>query len=121
MEEVLRVFLGQAEQSAALRAFGQGRELTTHYLLRDTGLEFYMRFHDGEVSAGLGPPLSAAEVRLETESEVLDGMFTGRINAMRAFMSGKMSFSGEAKLAISIQQIQDDLCKLYTEARDIVV
>ena len=120
IEEVLRQFLTQAEQSPALQAFGHGRKLTTHYLLSDTRQEFYMRFHDGRVSAGLGPPPSPAEVRLETETEVLDGMFTGRINAMRAFMSGKMSFSGEAKLAISIQQVQDDLCELYTEARDAV-
>lgn len=121
MEEALRRFLIQAEQDPALQDFAQGRELTTHYLLRDSNLEFYMRFHDGEVTARLGPPPSPAEVRLETEAEVLDGMFTGKINAMRAFMSGKMSFSGEAKLAISIQQIQDDLCKLYTEARGTVV
>jgi ketol-acid reductoisomerase len=121
MEEVLRHFLIQAEQDQALQAFGQGRELATHYLLRDSQLEFYMRFNDGEVTARLGPPPSPAEVRLETEAEVLDGMFTGRLNAMRAFMSGKVSFSGEAKLAISIQQIQDDLCKLYTEARGSVM
>jgi ketol-acid reductoisomerase len=121
METVLRYFLTQAEQAPALQAFGQGRELTTHYLLRDSQLEFYMRFHDGEVTARLGPPPSPAEVRLKTETEVLDGMFTGRINALRAFMSGKMSFSGEAKLAISIQQIQDDLCRLYTQARGSVM
>ena len=121
MEEVLRRFLIQAEQDPALQVFAQGRELTTHYLLRDSQLEFYMGFHDGEVTARIGPPPSPAEVRLETETEVLDGMFTGKINAMRAFMSGKMSFSGEARLAISIQQIQDDLCKLYTEARGTVV
>ena len=121
VEEVLRQFLTQAERAPALQAFSQGRELTTHYLLRDTHLEFYMRFHDGTVTTAVGPPPSPAEVRLETKSEVLDGMFTGRINAMRAFMSGKMSFSGEAKLAISVQQVQDDLCKLYTEARDTVL
>jgi putative sterol carrier protein len=121
MQEVLRRFLSLAEQSVALQAFGRGRELTMHYLLRDSGLEFYMGFHDGEVRAKLGPPPSPAEVQLETESGVLDGMFTGRINAMRAFMSGKMAFSGEAKLAISVQQVQDDLCRLYTEARDTVV
>jgi ketol-acid reductoisomerase len=121
LEEILRRFLTLAEQAPALQAFGQGRELTTHYLLRTPPLEFYMRFHAGEVTARMGPPPSPAEVRLETNSEVLDGMFTGRINAMRAFMSGKMSFSGEARLAISIQQIQDDLCKLYTEARNTVV
>ena len=117
MEEALRRFLTEAERDPILQAFAQGRELTTHYLLRDSQLEFYMRFHDGDVTARIGPPSSSAEVRLETETEVLDGMFTGRINAMRAFMSGKMSFKGEAKLAISIQQIQDDLCRLYTEAR----
>ena len=121
MEETLRGFVRQAEESPALRAFAQDRELTMHYVLRDADLEFYMHFHDGGVTARMGPPPSAAEVRLETEVEVLDGMFSGRINAMRAFMSGKMSFSGEAKLAISIQQVQDDLCKLYTGARATVV
>jgi len=121
MEEVLRRFLVNARQSAGLQAFAQGRELTTHYLLRDSQLEFTMRFHDGEVTTGVGPPPSPAEVILETEMKVLDGMFTGRINAMRAFMSGEMSFSGEAKLAISIQQIQDDLRQLYTDARNTVV
>jgi len=121
MEEVLRRFLTSAEQSAGLQAFAQERELTTHYLLRDSQLEFAMGFRHGEVTAKLGPPPSPADVTLETEMEVLDGMFTGRINAMRAFMSGGISFSGEAKLAISIQQIQDDLRQLYTDARNTVV
>ena len=121
MEEALRRFLVSAEQSPALKSFAQGQELTTHYVLRDTQLEFTMRFCDGEVITSMGPPPSPAQVRLETEKDVLDGMFSGRINAMRAFMSGKMSFSGEARLAISIQQIQDPLCQLYTEARRSVV
>jgi ketol-acid reductoisomerase len=121
MEEVLRRFLAQAASAPALQAFSQGRGMATHYVLGDLGLDFYMRFDDGEVTAALGPPVSPAEVRLETESEVLDGMFTGRINAMRAFMTGKLSFSGEAKLTITIQQIQDDLCQLYTQARGAVV
>jgi ketol-acid reductoisomerase len=120
MENVLRHFLAHAASAPALKAFSQGREMTTHYEVGDLELEFYMRFDDGEVTAALGPPVSPAEVRLQTESEVLDGMFTGRINAMRAFMTGKLSFSGEAKLAITIQQIQDDLCQLYTRAREAV-
>jgi ketol-acid reductoisomerase len=121
MGEALQLFLIQAEQAPDLQAFAQGRDLTMHYLLRDSQLEFYMRFHDGEVTARIGPPLSPAQVCLQTEMEVLDGMFTGRINAMRAFTSGRMSFSGEAKLAISIQQIQDVLCRLYTQARGTIM
>jgi putative sterol carrier protein len=81
-------------------------------------LEFYMHFQDGRVAAELGPPPSPAEVRLETTAEVLDGMFTGRINAMRAAMTGRLSFGGDAKLAITLQQIQDDLRRLYTQARE---
>jgi ketol-acid reductoisomerase len=121
MEEVLRRFLATAASALPLQAFSQGREMTTHYVLSDLGLEFYMRFNDGQVTTALGPPVSPAEVRLQTESGVLDDMFTGRINAMRAFMTGKLSFSGEAKLAITIQQIQDDLCQLYTQARGAVL
>jgi ketol-acid reductoisomerase len=120
MEETLRRFLDQAQLDPALQAFAQEREMTTHYVLRDSQLEFTMRFDNGQVLAYMGTPPSPAEVRLETDMAVLDGMFTGRINAMRAFMSGKLSFSGEARLAITIQQVQDELCRLYTQARSTV-
>jgi ketol-acid reductoisomerase len=120
LEEVLRRFLGLAERDPALLEFGREREMTTHYILHEPELEFYMRFGEGKLEANFGPSPSPAEVRLETKAEVLDGMFTGRINAMRAAMTGKLSFGGEAKLAMSIQKIQDDLCRLYTSARQAV-
>jgi ketol-acid reductoisomerase len=120
MEEALRRFVTNAAGDPDLRDFSRGREMTTHYLLHDPELEFYMRFQDGQVTADLGPPPSPAEVRLETTADVLDGMFTGRINAMRAAMTGRLSFDGDAKLAISVQQIQDDLRRLYTQAREEV-
>ena len=118
MEMVLRRFLARAAADPALQAFSRGRQLTTHYVLKDIGLEFTMRFQNGSVATGLGPPDGPAEVRLETTGEVLDGMFTGRINALRAAMSGQLSFSGEARLAMSIQQVQDELCRLYRAARE---
>jgi ketol-acid reductoisomerase len=120
VEDVLRRFLALAERDPVLQEFGRERKMTTHYVLHEPELEFYMRFGTGELEASLGPPLSPAEVRLETKAEVLDGMFTGRTNAVRAAMTGKLSFGGEAKLAMSIQKIQDDLCRLYTSARQDV-
>jgi putative sterol carrier protein len=117
MERVLTRFLARAEKDPVLQEFGRERQITTHYVLHDLDLEFYMSFEEGQVVADMGPPPSAAEVRLETTADVLDGMFTGRINAMRAALSGRLSFSGEAKLAMTIQKIQDDLCRLYSEAR----
>jgi autoinducer 2 (AI-2) kinase len=116
MEEVLRRFLADAAGDPALHEFSRGRQMTTHYVLQQPDLEFHLRFADGEVTGDLGPPPSPAEVRLETKAETLDEMLTGRTNAMRAAMTGKLSFSGDTKLAISIQQIQDDLKRLYTQA-----
>jgi ketol-acid reductoisomerase len=125
LEQVLDRFLALAANDPALQAYSQGRAVTMHYVLRDAGsrepsgagLEFTIRFADGQVVTGWGPPEKPAEVRLETKAEVLDGMFTGRIHAMRALMTGKLSFSGEAALAIGIQQIQEDLKRLYSQAR----
>jgi ketol-acid reductoisomerase len=120
MEEVLQRFLDLAKHDPVLKEFGRDRQMTTHYVLHEPELEFFMRFGDGELAADLGPPPSPAEVRLEAKAAVLDGMFTGRINAMRAAMTGMLSFGGEAKLAMTVQRIQDDLCRLYAGAREEV-
>jgi putative sterol carrier protein len=114
---VVRRFLDHAEEDQALRDYSQGKQLTSHYVLGDAGLEFHMCFEDGRVVAGMGAPDSPAEMRLETQAEVLDGMFTGRTNAMRAAMTGKVAFSGDARAAMGLQQIQGDLSRLYVQAR----
>jgi ketol-acid reductoisomerase len=121
MEAVLGRFLDEANTDPALLTFSQDKAMTSHYVLSDVGIEFYMRFDGGTVVTGLGPPAREAEVRLETTADVLDGMFTGRVNAMRAAMTGRLTFGGEARLAMSIQQIQDDLKRLYGEARATVM
>lgn len=117
MAEVLAQFLVLVRTDPALNAYSRGRDVTTHYELKDAGLEFYIRFSGGQVSADWGPPEEPAQVRLQTTAEVLDGMFTGRINAMRAFMTGKLAFSGEPRLAIGIQQIQENMKRLYGQAQ----
>jgi len=123
MEGVLRTFIAHAVQDAALQEFAAGRQVTTHYVLSDLGadkgrpLEFYIAFQDGSVTGGLGAPPSPAEVRLTTTADVLDGMFTGRINAARAAMTGKVSFDGDTRQALGVQRVQKDLSRLYILAR----
>lgn len=121
IERVLERFLSQAADDPALQSFSQGRAMTVLYVLTDLKLEFWMRFDDGTVTTAMGSPLSQADVRLEAKADTFDGMFTGRINAMRAAMTGKLSFDGEAKMAMSQQQIQGDLCRLYVQARERVL
>jgi ketol-acid reductoisomerase len=121
LEGVVREFVKLAIDNAALKAFAAGRRVTTHYVLADVGMAFHLRFHDGRVSGGIGDPPEPAEVRLSMTSEVLDGIFTGRINAAGAAMSGRIAFDGDARLAMTIQRVQKDLTGLYREARGRVV
>jgi ketol-acid reductoisomerase len=117
MERVLRTFVDLAPEDAALQEFAEGRQLNTQYVLSDQDLAFYLGFQNGTVIAGIGAPPSTAEVRLEMDADVLDAMFTGRINAARAAMSGKISFHGDARRAMTVQRVQKDLTRLYQEAR----
>jgi ketol-acid reductoisomerase len=121
VEPVLRAFLAHAVEDPALQAFASHNQLTTHYVLREPESAFYLRFEEGRVTGQLGPPPTPSEVRIEADAEVLDGMLSGRINAMRAAMTGKLTFSGDARQAMSLQRIQGDLCRLYRQARQEVV
>lgn len=117
MERVLHGFVELAQHDSALRKFAEGRNVTTHYVLTDLGLDFYLGFQDGVVTGSVSEPPAPAEVRLEMEAAVLDAMFTGRINPARAAMSGRISFDGDARRAMTVQRIQEDLVRLYGDAR----
>ncbi len=121
LEAVLRAFLARTADDTALRAFAQDRQLTVHYQLREPDLDFYASFRDGTVGGALGAPPSPADVRLMMKAELLDGMLSGRTNALRAAMSGQLRFEGEARQAMAQQQVQQDLIRLYRQARQDVL
>jgi ketol-acid reductoisomerase len=120
-QELARTFAEKATRDPALLAFSRGRRMTMHYVLEDIDVEFHMGFHDGEVSCQLGPPKSEAQVRLKASGESFDRMLTGRTNALRAVMTGKVSVEGDTRQAIAMQSIQDVMIRLYTEARREVI
>jgi hypothetical protein len=121
VEPVLRAFVAVIIRDPALQDFALDRQVITHYVLSSPEAEFYLQFNDGAVTGDLGlPPGSAPEstvIRIQAGADTLDGMLVGRINAMRAAMTGKLVFDGDARLAMGIQRIQGDLCRLYTQAR----
>ncbi|HEX7541686.1 MAG TPA: class II aldolase/adducin family protein, partial [Anaerolineales bacterium] len=57
------------------------------------------------------------DVKLKMSAEILDGMFTGRVNATKAATSGKLSFSGDTGKAMAFIRIQNNMSRLYSEAR----
>jgi ketol-acid reductoisomerase len=117
MGEILTRFVDLAASDAVLASFASGRDVTTHYVLTDLDLTFYLCFRQGDVTGAMEAPPTPAEVKLTTTADILDGMFTGRVNAARAAMSGKISFEGDTRLAMSVQRAQKDLGRIYRQAR----
>ncbi len=117
MEKVLLAFVEKARSDPALIAYAAARNVMSHYTVADLGLEFHVGFRRGVVEAGLGAPAEPAEVRMKASAETLDSILTGRISGNKAAMSGKLSFSGDVRLAMGMQRVQGDLIRLYSAAR----
>jgi autoinducer 2 (AI-2) kinase len=117
MRKVLTGFVEGISGGGALDRFAADRDVTLHFIVSDLGDAFWFRLRDGEVQAAMGNPDAEAEVELRLAADVLDGMFTGRVNPMQAAMEGRLSFSGDTAKAMSLQEFQEDLSYLYREAR----
>jgi L-ribulose-5-phosphate 4-epimerase len=117
MEQLLGAFGRRVGRDEKILSFAEGRQVTVRYVLNDVNLSFYTSFDQGAVLCGVGDPPEKPEVTLKMKAEILDKLFTGRENGPKAAMSGKLSFTGDTIKAMSLQRIQKDLNRLYTEAR----
>jgi autoinducer 2 (AI-2) kinase len=117
MTALVRGFVTRCLADERLRAAARGRDVTLHFALGDLPLEFHLRLHAGELSGALGAPSGEPDALLRMPADVLDGMFTGRLNPMQAAMDGRLAFSGDTAKAMTLQHIQGDLSRLYREAR----
>jgi autoinducer 2 (AI-2) kinase len=119
LEEILRGFLAGIAADDAMKRFAEAAEdVILLFTLYDLGIEFHIGFVDREVIAEIGAPARQAPVQLKMRADLLDGMFTGRSNAMQAAMNGELSFSGDTAKAMTLTHIQDDLSRLYMAARE---
>ncbi len=118
MQRILSGFAARIAGDPELAAFATGRDVMLHFSCTDLGLDLHFGFREGRVLADLGPPPAAAEVQLRLKADVLDGMFTGRVNAMQAAMQGRLSFTGDAAKAMTLQHIQGALSRCYHAARE---
>ncbi len=117
MQRLLGTFGQRLSHDEKILSFAQGRQVTVRYDLNDLNLSFYTSFDHGSVRCGLGDPPQKPQVTLKMKADILDKLFTGRENGPKAAMSGKLSFIGDTLKAMSLQRIQNDLNRLYTEAR----
>lgn len=117
MEKILHDFLDAAAHDPTLLSFAEKKHVISQYTISDLDLVFHIGFMSGEVITGLGAAPRPAEVKMKASAETFDGIFTGRINGNKAAMGGKLSFSGDVRLAMGMQRVQGDLIRLYTAAR----
>lgn len=115
---VLEAFLHDVRRDPSVRAFAAGRCVTLHFVIEDLDLRFHIQLGvDGAVHTAMGDPDPAADVQLRLAGAVLDGMLTGDANPMEAAMAGRLSFTGDAAKAMTLQDMQGDLERLYRQAR----
>ena len=116
MTKVLSRMAELAQADAALIKASQGKKLTMAYEFPDLNVFFYTNFLDGKVEAGLGE-LEDSDIYLTMDSDVFDGMFTGKVNAAKAAMKGDLAFSGNVAAAMRLQSLMDDFKRIYLQAK----
>jgi L-ribulose-5-phosphate 4-epimerase len=117
MADILKEFTTCIAADKEMAAFAKGKNVVFIFTIKDLDLSFFLSFVEGQVAAGLGAPAREADVKLKMSADILDGMFTGRVNATKAATSGKLSFSGDTGKAMSFIRIQGNMGRLYSEAR----
>jgi putative sterol carrier protein len=115
MQEVLNRMAERMRSDAALIKASKGKKLTISYEFPDLDIFFYTNFLDGEVEAGLDE-WEDADIQLTMDSDIFDGMFTGRVNAAKAAMKGELAFSGNVASAMRLQGLMGDFQRIYQQA-----
>lgn len=115
MQEVLNRMAERMRSDAALIRASKGKSLTISYEFPDLDIFFYTNFLDGEVEAGLDE-WEDADIQLTMDSDIFDGMFTGKVNAAKAAMKGELAFSGNVASAMRLQGLMGDFQRIYQQA-----
>ncbi len=118
MEAIVADFMARVAADDAVATFAADKDVTLHFELIDLALACWIHLGPGDaLAAAVGDPEGGADVELRMRANMFDGMFAGTANPMEAAMDGRLSFTGDAAKAMTIQQLQPDLVRLYTEAR----
>ncbi len=117
MQAILAAFCEGMASDEKVRAFSEDKDVCLAFCAPDIATSFYFGLHGGKVTSALGEN-DSAEVLLTMRTEILDGMFSGSIDTMKAAMNGDISFVGDAAKAMTIQQLSRDMKRLYTGVKE---
>ncbi|HOU10159.1 MAG TPA: NAD(P)-dependent oxidoreductase [Clostridiales bacterium] len=114
---LIKQFLDNLSADEEVRVKTAGKDISFQITFKDNEESCYMYFNKGDIDAGLGVfPYGAAEVNLRMPIEIFDGMMRGNVNGANAAMTGKMSFTGNVRKAMSMQSILKLMMSSYEKA-----
>ncbi|MCL2508683.1 MAG: FGGY family carbohydrate kinase [Oscillospiraceae bacterium] len=102
---LIKEFLNVLSNDAEVKSKTAGKDISFQITFKDNEESCYMYFNKGNIEADLGEFASGAEVNLRMPIEIFDGMMLGTVNGPQAAMTGKMSFTGNVRKAMSMQSI----------------
>ena len=117
MRAILDKFCAGMAADNVLNEFSTNQDVTLHFTAEDMGLEFYLALKQGQVISALGAPTDDSEVQLQMRGKIIDGMFTGTVDTMECAMNGEIAFMGDAAKAMTLQEINEDMERIYIAAR----
>ena len=118
MSIILAGFCAAISADEPVSALSKGLHVSLGFQVSDLGIQFYIALHDGSVSAALGTVEGGADVRLGMRAQYIDGMLSGRTDAMEAVMEGYISFAGDAGKGLTIQRLEADMKRIYNNIVD---
>jgi putative sterol carrier protein len=108
----LQALAGAAANDSVLCSFAGGHTLSLCFRLHEPEVGLYLLFDQGRVSGGVGT-LPGADVTLALSAQTFDAIYSGRLDAAQAAISGALTFTGRARQALRAQAILPQLARLY--------
>jgi L-ribulose-5-phosphate 4-epimerase len=115
--QLIEAFLKELSADEEVGQKTASKDISFQITFKDNGQSCYMYFKGGEVICGLGEFTGgAADVCLNMPIEIFDGMMKGTVNGAKAAMTGKMSFTGNVRKAMSMQSLLKLMMTSYGKA-----
>lgn len=101
LEQVFPAFLAalQADQEKTTRYTNW--EVSTVFKITDLDVSFTLRFTKGQITGALNDP-APATIGVILKAQVLDDLFSGKLDGESAYMMGKLSLQGSEYTAESL-------------------
>lgn len=113
IRDVLDVMFKMFPTDEVIARIAKGFNFTLMFTLPDVDLSFHLKFENDQIAAYFVDAQAEANVKFHMDSDVLDGIFTQRLNVMGAAFSGQIVFQGDVEKAILLQGFLGDFARLY--------